>query len=139
MHPVFAQEKLKPYHHHIFNQTGTPPNTLDSQNDEDYTEYEVEEILGHEIENDRDYWYVAWKGYGSENNSWEPDENVRDTAVTAQGVLGQRLRFRLPGLVLRRTSWVPGVEEDVGRGHGGGFCWVLLVSFGFRQSLFRKW
>jgi hypothetical protein len=59
--------------------------------------------------------------------------------VTAQGVLGQKLRYRLLGLALRRNSWVPAVREDVGRGHGGGFHWVLLVSFGFCQFLFEDW
>jgi hypothetical protein len=60
-------------------------------------------------------------------------------AVTAQVASGVELRQRLPALALRRTSWVSAVRWDVGRGHGGGFCWVLLVSFGFCQFLFEDW
>jgi hypothetical protein len=42
-------------------------------------EYEVESILEHRIcgiKNPKAYYNVAWKGYGIEHNSWEPESNV---------------------------------------------------------------
>jgi hypothetical protein len=42
-------------------------------------EYEVESILEHRfwgIKNSKAYYKVAWKGYGIEHNSWEPESNV---------------------------------------------------------------
>jgi hypothetical protein len=37
-------------------------------------EYEVESILEHRFP--KAYYKVAWKGYGIEHNSWEPESNV---------------------------------------------------------------
>jgi hypothetical protein len=42
-------------------------------------EYEVESILEHRfwgIKNPKAYYKVAWKGYGIEHNSWEPESNI---------------------------------------------------------------
>jgi hypothetical protein len=42
-------------------------------------EYEVESILQHRFRGTRNpkvYYKVAWKGYGIEHNSWEPESNV---------------------------------------------------------------
>ena len=35
-------------------------------------EYVVEEILDHKIDRGKHFWKVRWKGYGPEEDSWEP-------------------------------------------------------------------
>ena len=43
-------------------------------------EYEVEGILNHRIRNRTTEYYVKWKGYDHEENSWEPEANLRPHA-----------------------------------------------------------
>jgi chromobox protein 1 len=46
---------------------------------EDALEYEVESIIEHRfwgIKNPKAYYKVAWKGFGIEQNFWEPESNV---------------------------------------------------------------
>jgi hypothetical protein len=59
----------------------TPPSS-ETEPQEDKL-YEVNEILDHKRENGKDYWYISWLGYGLEDNSWEPDDYVRDDAADA--------------------------------------------------------
>lgn len=39
-------------------------------------EYEVEKILDKRIEDEVVQYYIKWKGYGDEENTWEPEENL---------------------------------------------------------------
>jgi len=39
-------------------------------------EYEVERILDVAVRNRKLHWLVKWKGYGNEDNTWEPKENL---------------------------------------------------------------
>ena len=78
-HRVFATDKLKLYHPRDRNNVPIPG--PDDQEEEE--EYEVERVAGHQVRNGEDYWHIKWKGYGDENNSWEPDMNVRNTATEA--------------------------------------------------------
>lgn len=41
---------------------------------EDY--YEVERIVKHKIKNGVIKYFIKWKGYGSEDNTWEPEESL---------------------------------------------------------------
>ena len=36
------------------------------------TEYIVEEIVGKKIKNGQEFYFVKWKGYPEEENTWEP-------------------------------------------------------------------
>jgi hypothetical protein len=80
IHPVFAPNRLKPFRGHL---DAMLPPTPPADNDQEDTTYEVDEILDHKKEDGKDFWYVSWQGYGSEDNSWEPDEYVRDGAADA--------------------------------------------------------
>ena len=52
--------------------------------DDDIThEYEVDRILGHQRRQGKDYYYIHWKGYPSEDDTWEPKENISKAALTA--------------------------------------------------------
>ncbi|XP_002734659.2 histone-lysine N-methyltransferase SUV39H2-like, partial [Saccoglossus kowalevskii] len=41
-------------------------------------EYEVEEILDHGTEKGKDLYFVKWKGYPPEDNTWEPKSNLNN-------------------------------------------------------------
>jgi hypothetical protein len=82
IHPVMAIDRLKPFNGTT--PTTPPPSETDSDEEADEDKlYEVKQILDHKREEGRDFWYVSWVGYGPEDNSWEPDEFVRDGAADA--------------------------------------------------------
>jgi hypothetical protein len=74
VHPVFHVSLLEPYREDGRVQPPPPPVEMEGA-----LEYEVESILEHRfrgIKNPKAYYKVAWKGYGIEHNSWEPESNV---------------------------------------------------------------
>lgn len=38
----------------------------------DEEEYQVEEILDHQIKRGKHLYLIKWEGYGSDSNTWEP-------------------------------------------------------------------
>ncbi|QRW24877.1 hypothetical protein RhiXN_11789 [Rhizoctonia solani] len=50
-----------------------PPVTVDGEE-----EYKVEGITDMEERNGKWFFRVKWKGYGSEENTWEPRENLKN-------------------------------------------------------------
>ena len=74
VHPVFHVSLLEPYREDGRVQPPPPPIEMEGA-----LEYEVESILEHRFRGTRNpkaYYKVAWKGYGIEHNSWEPESNV---------------------------------------------------------------
>jgi hypothetical protein len=70
----FHVSLLEPYREDGRVQPPPPPIEMEGA-----LEYEVESILEHRfrgIKNPKAYCKVAWKGYGIEHNSWEPESNV---------------------------------------------------------------
>jgi len=78
IHNIFAPDKLKKYHLRENDDIPDDPN-----HDDETPEYEIEKILDHKKDQGKDYWFIKWKYYGEDSNSWEPDEHVRDTALEA--------------------------------------------------------
>src|SRR6201995_2898370 len=73
-HPVFHATLLTPYRktkEHGPNYIKPPPDLIDGQE-----EYEVEAILGHWFKGNTVKYLTAWEGYGSNDNTWEPEENL---------------------------------------------------------------
>ena len=74
---VFNQDRLKKYYELEFqiqkdNIAPPKPELID-----DIEEYEVEAILAERIRRGIITEYlVKWKGYTTENNTWEPEENI---------------------------------------------------------------
>lgn len=48
----------------------------EKENIEEVEEYEVEDVLDHKIDNGVSYFLIKWKGYDSENNTWEPEDTL---------------------------------------------------------------
>jgi len=78
IYPVFHISLLEP--HHLTNipgrQSPTPP-PVDLQE----TEYHVEKIRTSELRKGQVWYLVSWKGYWPDNDTWEPYENLRDSAA----------------------------------------------------------
>ena len=49
----------------------TEPPKNDAEHD-----YPVERVMGHKIINRIDHYYIHWKGYPAEDDSWEPITNL---------------------------------------------------------------
>ena len=75
VHPVFNEVLLSLYKSLAFPsqeiQTLPPPILVD-----DTLEYEVEEILNSKFYRRKLKYLVKWKGYGSEENTWELEDNL---------------------------------------------------------------
>ena len=74
VHPVFHVSLLEPYRESGRVQPPPPPIEMEGA-----LEYEVESILDHRFRGTRNpkaYYKVAWKGYGIEHDTWEPESNV---------------------------------------------------------------
>jgi hypothetical protein len=54
-----------------------PTNNPETTQDEDVTaEYEVEKILDKRVKKGKTEYLIRWKDYGSEDDTWEPTENL---------------------------------------------------------------
>ncbi len=74
VHPVFHVSLLEPYRDSGRVQPPPPPIEMEGT-----LEYEVDTILDHRFRGTRNpkaSYLVAWKGYGPEHNTWEPEANV---------------------------------------------------------------
>ena len=74
MHPVFQVSLLEPYKSDGRIRPPPPPIELEGA-----LEYEVEAIEKHRVKGrkrPKTSYLVAWKRYGPEHNSWEPEANV---------------------------------------------------------------
>jgi len=78
IHPVFHVGLLQPYKLNIMpgRCSPTPPPV-----DLEETEYHVEKIRTSELRKGRVWYLVSWKGYGPDDDTWEPYENLRDGAA----------------------------------------------------------
>jgi len=81
VHPVFHVSLLKPY---VADGPVQPPPPLMYEGGEPI--FEVEEVLEHrEVKRRKGQaakqYYIKWKGYGPENNTWEPERNLNKAAL----------------------------------------------------------
>ena len=76
VHPVFHVSLLEPYRESILpGRVQEPPLPVEVEGE---LEYEVEKILDSRIERRKLKYLVDWVGYGPEERTWEPAENVKN-------------------------------------------------------------
>ena len=74
IHNVFHSNLLSEYTEndiHGPNPEPPPPDLIEGEE-----EYEVEAILNHETKNGKTKYYIKWKGYDHNENSWEPEAQL---------------------------------------------------------------
>lgn len=74
-HPVFHISLLEPYHLNAIagRRSPTPPPV-----DLEESEYQIEKVRTSELKKGRVMYLVSWKGYGPDDDTWEPYENLKD-------------------------------------------------------------
>ena len=61
---------------------GPRPRLITAPPDDDTAhEYEVDRIMGHRKRHGKEYYYIHWKGYPAEDDTWEPKENISEAAL----------------------------------------------------------
>ena len=80
IHPVFHVSLLEPYHTNTIpgRKSPTPPPV-----DIESNSFVVEKILDSKIKNKKVVYLVSWLGYGPDECTWEPYENLTDGAEDA--------------------------------------------------------
>ena len=74
VHPVFHTSLLHSKPDDEFQREPIPPPPVVTQEGEE--EYEVEEVMDSRMKRRRLEYYVKWKGYGAEENSWQPKAHL---------------------------------------------------------------
>ena len=83
IHNVFHVSQLQPWHSPA---TGPPPAQVLLVKDDE--QFEVDAILDHQDEGTgkrkRRSYLVSWKGFSSEDATWEPEKNLKNASATVQ-------------------------------------------------------
>ena len=75
IHPVFHISLLEPYHTNTIpgRKSPTPPPV-----DIESNRFIVDKVLDSKIKNKKVVYLVSWQGYGPDENTWEPYDNLTD-------------------------------------------------------------
>ena len=108
VHPWFHSSLLKPHHGPI-----PEPVELAVEGEPGQEEYEVQSILDRRVARNRIEYLVQWKGYGAEDNTWEPLSNLKNAQVAVAEFEKLRAAPREGKRVVRMTTKMKRMKEDL--------------------------
>ena len=74
-HPIVNISRVQLYF-------GSRPKLITAPPDDDAGhEYEVDRIMGYRKRNRKEYYYIHWKGYPVDDDTWKPKENISEAAL----------------------------------------------------------
>ena len=119
VHPVFHVSLLKPSIPNPFpNRSTSPPDPVIVDGEE---EFEVEAILDYRRRRNQNQFLIKWKGYGPEENSWEPERNIHAKSLVRSFKRSHPEKFARMGI--RRLPLGGGqCHEDPARNRRLRFC-----------------
>ncbi|XP_037044540.1 histone-lysine N-methyltransferase SUV39H2-like [Bradysia coprophila] len=75
-------------------------------------EYEVEQILDHDTE--KHLYFVKWKGYGTESNTWEPSDHLTNVShLTYNFRLMERSLSRVEQIAYKKLVWLSCLLDEL--------------------------
>ena len=74
-HPTINISRVQLYFEPRPQLVTTPPD------DDAGHEYEVDRIMRYRKRNGKEYYYIHWKGYLADDDTWEPQENIIETVL----------------------------------------------------------
>jgi len=97
IHPVFYISLLEPYHlNNIPGRHSPTPPPVDLEE----REYHVEKLRTSKLRKGQVWYLVSWKGYGLDDDTWEPYEDLRDGAAATVLKFHQDNPRKLPDLAV---------------------------------------
>ncbi|KAF8761052.1 hypothetical protein RHS01_00624 [Rhizoctonia solani] len=85
-------EILEKISSHAYQPNPTIPRTTSPETIEGEEEYEVEQIIDSKRQRGKWFYLIKWKGYGPEDNSWEPEELLEHSQEEIQRFNKSRLK-----------------------------------------------
>ena len=102
IHPVFNEHLLSPYHGPIAERQKKPPPPPPTMVGGE-PEFDIKEILQVRKTRNQFKWLVKWKGYGQEDNMWEPLDNLKGAMALSTFYKRYPNKPHPEGLKLRRS------------------------------------
>jgi hypothetical protein len=104
LHPTFHTSLLKPYHKdENGNRFNKPNEGMIGAGGQDEA-FLIEDVVNHKKDGDTIYYQIKWVGYPTDDNTWEPLENIRKPA---SGLISNYLEK----LKLDKTMWLPDIKR----------------------------
>jgi hypothetical protein len=104
LHPHFHTSLLKRYHKdNNENRNNKPNEGMIGAGGQDEA-FLIEDVVNHKKDGDTIYYQIKWVGYPTDDNTWEPLENIRKPA---SGLISNYLEK----LKLDKTMWLPDIRR----------------------------
>jgi len=111
IHLVVNMRRIVKYREQVEGQKKIPPSPVEVASEK---EYEVEEILDRQERRGKTKYLVKWKGYMTEENTWEGIENLRNVREKVEEFEKERFEEEIQRIKIKKGKEIklnPEVEE----------------------------